>query len=151
MNITTYKNLMKLAKDFERVLSLALPNQDDRKSYSVVSQTTKDTFTLDFSRSGRIELKFTNHFRLNANDVPLVRLDINSPPHTNPDGRTLSRNHIHIRTHDDDGDGLPWAYEITEILPNVDISSFGNVLYMFTQFCEYCNITNLPKNMQGVL
>lgn len=65
-----------------------------------------------------------------------------------PDGRTISRNHLHIWKNDNDI-GLPWAYELNEIFQNFDESQIENPLYCFSIFCEYCKII-VPK-IQGVL
>lgn len=46
------------------------------------------------------------------------RVDIDSPPHRNPDGTMTSRNHIHIyRETDHDTGNLPWAYDLATIMP----------------------------------
>ena len=93
-------------------------------------------------RRGRIELsKFKLQNRYALTKLPLVRIDIDSPPHMNPDGTKTSRNHIHIyKEVDNDTGNLPWAYDLenfAQIKFNED-----NIIFMdiFTGFCEYCNI-----------
>jgi len=73
----------------------------------------------------------------------LVRLDINSAPHTNPDGKKVGNSHIHIYR---EGFEDKWAYPI-------DPEKFHNLSDMgctFTEFCQYCNIHN-PPSFQGTL
>lgn len=97
-----------------------------------------------------IELKAKLQSRYVRNRLPLVRIDINSPPHINPDGRKLSRNHIHIfRECDNDTGNLPWAYELNDVFKtNFDLKSL-NFMSAFNLICKYCNIE--AGDIQGVI
>lgn len=80
----------------------------------------------------------------------LVRIDIDSPPHMNPDGTKISRNHIHIfKETDNDTGNLPWAYDL-ETFKQIKFDK-NNIVFVevFSEFCKYCNI-NL-NNVQGVI
>lgn len=100
-------------------------------------------------RRGRIELsKFKLQNRYALTKLPLVRIDIDSPPHMNPYGTKTSRNHIHIyKEVDNDTGNLPWAYDLenfAQIKFNQDDIIFMDI---FTGFCEYCNIN--INNVRG--
>lgn len=119
--------------------------------FDLKSISTNDKFFLDVDRRGRIELsKFKLQKRYVLTKLPLVRIDIDSPPHMNPDGTKTSRNHIHIyKEVDNDTGNLPWAYDLenfAQIKFNED-----NIIFMdiFIGFCEYCNIN--INNVQGVI
>ena len=91
-----------------------MPNNGKSETYDLERKNFKDKFYLDVDRSGRIELlKFKIQNRYAITRLPLVRIDIDSPPHINPDGTKISRNHIHIfRETDNDTGNLPWAYDL---------------------------------------
>ena len=103
---------------------------------------------LDADRSSTITLnriKLQERY-LNEPEL-LVRLEIDSKPHINPDGHVLTRNHIHIYR---EGYGLSWAYDIASLSEELfqDISSFSNV---FHDFCKYCNIDTSNTYIQDVI
>lgn len=131
--------------------SIILPNNGENSIYDLKSKETQDKFYLDVDRRGRIELsRFKLQTRYAVTKLPLVRIDIDSPPHLNPDGTKTSRNHIHIyREVDNDTGNLPWAYSLEEF----DQIKFNrnNIVFMdiFSSFCEYCNIS--MENIQGVI
>lgn len=145
-----FKRLMQLQKIFVKS-SIILPNNGENSIYDLKSKETQDKFYLDVDRRGRIELsRFKLQTRYAVTKLPLVRIDIDSPPHLNPDGTKTSRNHIHIyREVDNDTGNLPWAYSLEEF----DQIKFNrnNIVFMdiFSSFCEYCNIS--MENIQGVI
>ena len=145
-----FLQLMELEKDFLKS-NICLPGNGESHVFDLKSISTNDKFFLDVDRRGRIELsKFKLQNRYALTKLPLVRIDIDSPPHMNPDGTKTSRNHIHIyKEVDNDTGNLPWAYDLenfAQIKFNED-----NIIFMdiFTGFCEYCNIN--INNVQGVI
>jgi len=137
---------MNMQKRFANPKSVVYPLNGDKKEFAVKSVITKDNFFFNCERSGKIELKFKNQLR--QKDFLLARLDINGPNHTNPDGVTLSRNHIHIYKEGYGYDRLPWAYEFLDVFGNnIDLE---NPMSLFDLFCNYCNI-ELPSMLQGVV
>lgn len=144
-----FKLLIKLNKVFSKK-KIALPLRGYNMTYDLESKTTKDKFYLDIDRRGSIELKVKLQNRYAKNKMPLVRIDIDSPPHINPDGTKLSRNHIHIyKNCDKDTNNLPWAYELNDIFGNdINIKSL-NFMTAFNLICKYCNISTY--GIQGVI
>lgn len=145
-----FKKLMQLEKDFSKK-NIRLPNNGESNVFQLKSTSTSDEFLLDVDRRGRIELsKFKLQNRYALTKLPLVRIDIDSPPHMNPDGTITSRNHIHIyKQFDNDTGNLPWAYDLEDF--NQIKFDKDNIVFMdiFTEFCEYCNIN--INNIQGVI
>ena len=131
--------------------SIILPNNGENSIYDLKSKETQDKFYLDVDRRGRIELsRFKLQTRYAVIKLPLVRIDIDSPPHLNPDGTKTSRNHIHIyREVDNDTGNLPWAYSLEEF-EQIKFNR-NNIVFLdiFSSFCEYCNIS--MENIQGVI
>ena len=139
-----FEYLMSLSKQFKNTTNISLPAMQSNKVYDLISSTSLNEFYLDYDRRGSLELKHKVQLRdktYTAN--PLIRLEINTPPHINPDGKILSRNHIHIY-HEIYGDSM--AYELSDILPKLNRSS---PLSIFTDFCVYCNII-IDTNLQEV-
>lgn len=150
-----YDALLKLQKSFvdKKVI---LPQEGSRKTFKVNSLETRDQFFFDINRSGSISLsKVTMQTRYKPTRLPLIRLDIGGPPHTNPDGEKLSRRHVHIYRGNDVEflENLPWAIELEVFIKDYDkygldpnTKSFMDLLYMF---CGFCNIDS--SLIQGVL
>lgn len=126
-----------------------LPGEQDFKVYDVASLTTQDLFLLDYDRRGKFELKHKKQLR-HGKDMLMVRMEINAPKHTNPDGKTISRNHIHIFKEGYEPGRLPWAYELCDIFPNLDYERLAP-LGIFSHFCKFCNIGLHGVTLQGVI
>ncbi len=78
------------------------------------------------------------------NVVVLFRLDLNGPPHRNPDGFEIECPHLHIYR---ENYGDKWAYPVPT---SIQIDS-GNLLVTFESFMRHCNITVPPRIMQAGL
>ena len=145
-----FMDLMNMQKLFVEK-NCQLPNNGDTKIFDLISNDANEKFLLDVDRKGRIELsKFKLQNRYAQTKLPLVRIDIDSPPHMNPDGTKVSRNHIHIyKDMENDTGNLPWAYDL-EGFDGVKFDS-DNIQFMdvFISFCEYCHIS--IENIQGVM
>lgn len=102
----------------------------------LVSVDEREKFRLGV-RHGNIELTkftFTNLVREN---IMLVRLDLNGPGHTNPDGEKLPCPHLHIYRVDY---GDKWA-----CVPPVDIlNNLGNVYDTLDSFMRFCHVIRFP-------
>ena len=110
-----FKRLMQLQKIFVKS-SIILPNNGENSIYDLKSKETQDKFYLDVDRRGRIELsRFKLQTRYAVTKLPLVRIDIDSPPHLNPDGTKTSRNHIHIYREVDNDTGIYRGLSLEQI------------------------------------
>jgi Family of unknown function (DUF6978) len=76
--------------------------------------------------------------------VVLVRLDIDSAPHTNPDGTRLPGTHLHLYR---EGYDDKWAFPIE---PG-RFRSIGDISQAFEDFCDYCNIQGAPPYQAGLV
>ena len=145
-----FKNLLQMKKVFVKD-NVSLPSRGEAGIFDLKSKTTNDKFYLDVDRRGRIEFsKFKIQNRFAGNKLPLVRIDIDSAPHMNPDGSKTSRNHIHIfKEMENDTGNLPWAYSLEDFEPINFNRDCINFMEIFSGFCEYCNI--IMNNIQGVI
>ena len=127
---------------------IVLPQISEESAIPVGAIGSKETFALDLSRKSTIILtrkRYQNRL-IPVNEL-LVRLEIDSKPHMNPDGTLISKDHIHIFK---EGCGLSWAYELDQ---------FNDMLFkrpddftsIFYDFCSYCNILIGNTDIQGVM
>lgn len=129
-----FKELLNMVKYFKEK-SIKLPLNGERAQFRLEAKEMHENFYLDVNRSGIIELgKFTLQNRFTV--IPLLRLDINSAPHLNPDGSKTSRNHIHIYK---EGFNDSWAYNLDNTVGFnwSDCKTFDDYFYVF---CRWCNI-----------
>lgn len=148
MSDSEFQNLMALQKHINDD-KIELPRMGELgKTITVVSDTSSDVFAVDTDRRSSITLyrQKLQERHLNTQER-MVRVEINSRPHTNPDGTVLSRNHIHIFS---EKYGLSMAYELDTISKELfkDLTSFDKVFY---DFCKYCNIQIDNVQIQGVI
>lgn len=142
-----FNKLMRLKKHF-LINAFSLPEVNNDLVLPVGAIESKEIFSIDLSRKSTIILtrkKFQERL-LPTNDL-MVRLEIDSKPHMNPDGTLISKNHIHIFR---EKYNLSWAYELDQfddiLFKNTD--DFDTVFY---DFCRFCNISTDNINIQGVI
>lgn len=125
--------LLVVLKNLNERQPLAFPAASDSQAYNVVSEDGRDRFIIDANRKGHIKVtKCTFQERHQTGNI-LLRLDIDGPPHTNPDGNELPCPHLHIIR---ENYGTSWAYPIpTEIFTDTT-----DLLLSFINFLEYCKV-----------
>lgn len=132
-----YHELMAAPKKFTDS-KIQLPTIGESKHYEIVCINRHEKLFIDTNRSGKIELRkatLQNRYR-----VPLVRIDLDSPPHTNPDGTKTTRNHLHIFQ---EGYGDSWAYDL-ETFAEYTFNASMEFTDIFLDLCNFCNI-ELPE------
>ena len=145
-------------KEFEALMSMPkhisdktviLPKQGESiKAINVASDISMDTFLIDVDRHSTICLsrKKLQERHVNSSER-LVRLEMDSRPHTNPDGVKLSGNHIHIFR---EGFGLSYAYELKDFEDGKFLHT-GSFAELFRKFCQYCSINANNIDIQDVI
>ena len=127
--------LLTEAKEFCRSDVIELyPGADYART--VRGLTSHEEFLLDIAvgKRGRLKVKYQTRGR---RVVVLARLDVNGPPHRNPDGVQVGRNHLHIYK---EGYADKWAYPLSTYA-QLDNTDFPAVLGWFMQ---HCRIGNAP-------
>ena len=104
--------------------------------YELQSGDPREGFLFD-ARRGRIKLAKVRYQERVRTSIVLVRLDLDGAPHTNPDGQVIACPHIHVYK---EGYGTKWA----EGLDPEMFSNPSDVATALTDFCGFCNITNIP-------
>ena len=148
LNQTEFEYLMKMKKIIVNDnYTFEIPISNSKKTRLLVkSCSSSDNFYLDINNSGKIELSKFKYQNLHVNSTtPLVRLEINAPEHINPDGKKISRNHIHIYREKYD---MAYAYDLSEF--DSELFTTLSADSLFKDFCKFCNI-DYNKPIQGVI
>ena len=130
-----------LKKIIDRVKEgVLIPKAGEQMSINLESVfSKKDSFTIFFNRKGRINPNRYSILLRYLKDTVLLRLDVDGPPHGNPDGTKLPCPHFHIWT-DGPKNGYAWAYEVPAIFVDTE-----DHLMTFIQFLQYCNVNNIDS------
>lgn len=137
-----FLELIKTTKEMPS--NITLPSNNEKRTYELYTNYKDIKLLLDVDRSGRLELKKCK-IQERYKTLPLIRIDIDSPPHRFKDGSRSSRNHIHIFNPTKD-ENETFDLEDFNVSLFKDISNFNNILF---DFCTYCNI-KMPTT-QGVI
>jgi hypothetical protein len=123
--------LIAIEKLFLKQSTISLPPGADL-TYDVISQDRQESFLLDLWRGiyRLSKVKFQNRAR---QVIILVRLCIDGPHHTNPDGQKVGRTHIHVYR---EGYDDRWAYQ----LDSAQFTDTTEIALTLEQFCNYCSI-----------
>jgi hypothetical protein len=133
--------LLAIEKRCLHVGNLSFPLAGEKLVLNIESLDGREKFLLDVNR-GRIKLTQCTYQERIRTSITLVRLDLNGPEHTNPDGEVIPCPHLHIYR---EGYGDKWA----ETLPPGFLSP-NNLIATLEHFWSFCNITDVPP-IQGVI
>ncbi len=118
------------------------PEPGGKLAIPLVSPDKRENFTLDITRA-QIKLTKATYQNRARQAIILMRLDLDGPPHTNPDGQEIPCPHLHIYR---EGYGDKWASP-------VPVARYPNVTDLFSTFEEFmrhCNITQPPQIDRGL-
>lgn len=101
----------------------------------LTSADRRETFVLDVSR-GRIDLAKATFQNRAREIVVLARLDVNGPPHRNPDGTEIGCPHLHLYR---EGYADKWA-----VAAPTALAAEGDHLSTLDAFLDYCHIVTRP-------
>ena len=114
----------------------------DRLSIPLTSQDKREAFLLDVTRAQIKLTKATFQNRVRQ-AIVLMRLDIDGPPHRNPDGEEIPCPHLHVYR---EGFGAKWAVAAPiDRYPNTP-----DLFATFEAFMSHCNITSAPIVQKGL-
>lgn len=134
-------NLMALPKKMT-TNTIELPSTGNSARFDILSVDDHQKFLLDINRKSTIKLtKCGYQERYNNSNIILVRLDINGPPHTNPDGAEVPGDHIHIYKENYD---TRWAYPLSM----EQWQDTTDLAICLESFLRYCNVIWLPNITQ---
>ena len=114
----------------------------ERLAIPLTSVDKRDSFILDMTR---YQIKITKATFQNRalQAVILMRLDIDGPPHRNPDGEEIPCPHLHIYK---EGYGDKWAIAA----PVERYADCADLFAAFEAFMTHCNVTLQPQFQRGL-
>jgi hypothetical protein len=102
----------------------------------------RENFVLDVTRAQIKLTKATYQNRARA-VIILMRLDLDGPPHRNPDGEEIPCPHLHIYR---EGYGDKWAIPA----PLATYTNTQDLFSTFEAFMQQCSITDPPRIQKGL-
>ena len=122
--------------------SWLFPQPGGRLSIGLVSRDKRESFFLDITRA---QLKLTKATYQNRarQAIILMRLDLDGPPHRNPDDQEVPCPHLHIYR---EGYADKWAIAApSDRYPNVQ-----DLYSTLDAFMRHCNVTEPPQIDKGL-
>ncbi len=111
-------------------------------SVPLVSGDRRENFSLDIG-VGRIDLSKVTLQNRARQVIILLRLDVNGPPHRNPDGTEIECPHLHRYR---EGCGDKWAFPV----PPGRFSDLDDTWQTLHEFMDYCNVVERPEFRRGL-
>jgi hypothetical protein len=135
-------SLMAMAKVKNDDAEWDFPNPGSSVSIPLTSKDKRETFMLDIGK-GRIDLSKVKYQNRARQIVVLIRLELNGPPHRNPDNEDIPCPHLHIYR---EGYGDKWAFPV----PSDKFSNLQDAWKALDDFMNYCNIVEPPLINKGL-
>lgn len=127
--------------------SFKFPVQNEEVHLNGTGLSSRYHYLVNINRKRCICSRVTFLNRINTSTI-LLRLDIDTKPHCNPDNRRVGVTHLHVFQ---TGFNDAWAYELNdpklaELFPGFDFSRFNETRpeLLFVEFSKLCNFINLP-------
>jgi hypothetical protein len=118
------------------------PARANELAIELTSADKREFFMLDVTRAQIKLTKATFQNRVRQ-AIVLMRLDIDGPPHRNPDGEEIACPHLHVYR---EGFGVKWAHPLlVERYPDT-----ANLFAAFESFMRDCNVATPPNFAVGL-
>lgn len=132
------ERLIDLMKNFVDRARIDFPGFGGYLEREATSYNAHDLFLIDVNRRGKKKpTKCTFQERYGVTDI-IFRLDIDGPPHDNPDGVEVICPHLHVYR---EGFADKWAFPIDP----QQFSDTTNLTKSFREFLALCKIHDLPE------
>ena len=118
------------------------PSPGGRLSIPLLSMDRRENFSLDVTRS-QLNLTKATYQNRARQAIILMRLDLDGPPHRNPDDQEIPCPHLHVYR---EGFGDKWA----EPASVTDFPNTANLFPTFQAFMKRCNVTVPPYVQSGL-
>jgi len=118
------------------------PVPGSRLAIPLISMDKRENFILDVTRA-QVKLTKVTYQNRARQAIILLRLDLDGPPHRNPDDQEIPCPHLHIYR---EGFGDKWAIPA----PPAEYPDPTNLFSTFEAFMQHCNIIVLPDIQLGL-
>jgi len=118
------------------------PQPGDRLSIGLVSRDKRESFSLDITRA-RLKLTKATYQNRARQAIILMRLDLDGPPHRNPDDQEVPCPHLHIYR---EGYADKWAIPA----PSDRYPDVQDLYSTLDAFMRHCNIAEQPHIERGL-
>lgn len=141
---TTIDRLLALEKALVASEVIAFPAAGEAVELKAASADGREAFLIDVNRRGKIKVsKCTYQERYKVIEI-LLRLDVDGPPHENPDGTEVPCPHLHIYR---EGYATKWAYSIE----GKPFTNTADLVQTLRDFLVYCGVKNIPPIQKPIL
>jgi len=134
--------LIEMEKRFVDDEDWTFPGAGERIGLALTSLDKRENFVLDVTRA-QIKLTKATYQNRARGAIILMRLDLNGPPHRNPDGEEIPCPHLHTYR---EGFSDKWAVP-------APLSRYTNPMDLFSTceaFMQHCNITGTSRMRRGL-
>lgn len=129
--------LLAVAKKLTDMRTVEFPTPGSHLILDATDLEEREEFKVDAQRKGKLKIgKCTYQLRYEMNEI-LLRLDVEGPPHDNPDGETVPCPHLHIYR---EGYDEKWAIPV----PVGEFPDTTDLENTFVDFLKYCKIAKVP-------
>lgn len=122
--------------------AILFPQPGEKLELGLVSTDRRERLIADVNR-GRIRLTKCTFQERDPRVTVLLRLDLDGPPHENPDGTVLPCPHLHMYR---EGWWDKWAIPAPPAL-----CSTSNLTDVFREFLVYCNVQAVPPVQRALI
>jgi MoaA/NifB/PqqE/SkfB family radical SAM enzyme len=128
--------LISLSKHLVTTGEIRFPAAGDYLQLEARSDDEHESFLIDVNRRGKIKLTKCTYQERYATVEILMRLDVDGPPHENPDGTVVPCPHLHEYR---EGFGVKWARPLP-----ASFSNASDLVVTFRDFLKFCNVGKIP-------
>lgn len=131
------EDLRQMPKIIVDKIPLIFPMADSAIAVNAMSVDGREQFLFDVNRKGKIKLSKCTYQNRHTNIEILLRLDVDGPPHTNPDGEFVPCPHLHVYR---EGFDDQWAIRLP-----AEFTDTTDLVRTFREFLGYCNVMRIPE------
>ena len=136
------EDLRQMAKVIVDKVPLTFPMADSAILVNATSTDGREHFLFDVNRKGKIKLSKCSYQNRHSIIEILLRLDIDGPPHTNPDGEFMPCPHLHVYR---EGFDDQWAIALPAAFTDTT-----DLVQTFREFLKYCNVAPIPELQRSI-
>lgn len=142
---TEVQRLIRLSKKFADTTEVTVPPSGAfEHSSELVAVEEREAFLLDVSRHAIRITRCKSQTRY-ARNIILLRVELDGPPHVNPDGTDVGPSHVHVYK---EGYDDRWAYPLSNYPEFLQCSTLVDLV---RSFCRYCGVVSVIPYQEGVI